>query len=182
MKIYRVKDKYIDHLYKDEPNNKVMFNKPEKHPRPYVGVVLSINEYNYFVPMSSAKEDRGKNLNRRVNTTIKDGDVIVANLKFNNMIPVPKSQLDEPDIKDILIKEPQYGRLLEKERQFVKENSDDVLKKAQSVYTKVVDKKLPFFKNLCIDFKEMEKSHDRFIQQEIQRKRQAILKMRQLER
>lgn len=182
MRIYSVKDKYINHLYKDEPNNKVMFNKPEKHPRPYVGVVLNINEYNYFVPMSSAKEDRGRNLNRRVNTTIKDGDVILANLKFNNMIPVPKSQLSELDIKEMLIKEPQYGRLLEKERQFIKENVDDVQKKAQSVYTKVVDKKLPFFKNLCIDFKEMEKSHDCFVEQEIHRKRQAILKMRQQER
>ncbi|WP_255285145.1 type III toxin-antitoxin system ToxN/AbiQ family toxin [Bacillus cereus] len=90
--------------------------------------------------------------------------------------------MSELDIKEILIKEPQYGRLLEKERQFIKKNVDNVHKKAHSVYTKVVDKKLPFFKNLCIDFKEMEKSHDSFVEQEMHRKRQAILKMRQQER
>ena len=49
---YNIKDEYIKYLY--EFDNKVPFNKQCK--RPYIGIVLDINETTYFAPMFSPKK------------------------------------------------------------------------------------------------------------------------------
>ena len=55
-KIYSVTDEYIDYLRIIEPN--VYSNKVENriHTRKYIGTVLEMNGYKYFVPMSSPKD------------------------------------------------------------------------------------------------------------------------------
>ena len=55
MKIYSVSDRYVEYLRKEEPN--VYSNKMNEriHTRKYVGVVVQINKYNYYIPMSSPK-------------------------------------------------------------------------------------------------------------------------------
>lgn len=65
MKLYAVTDEYIRYLRKFD--NKVYDNKENnrKVMRKYLGIVLTINELNYYIPMSSPK----------------------------NMIPVPISEL-----------------------------------------------------------------------------------------
>lgn len=56
MKLVSLSDGYIEFLRKRCPN--VMDNKYEErnHTRKYIGVVLTINELNYFVPLSSPKK------------------------------------------------------------------------------------------------------------------------------
>ena len=56
LKIYSVSDKYINYLRKDFPN--VYSNKENrrKHTRKYIGVVLELEGYHYYVPMSSPKD------------------------------------------------------------------------------------------------------------------------------
>lgn len=51
LKLYYIKDDYIDYLRKYD--DRVLYNKKET--RPYVGVVLEFNGFNYFVPLSSPK-------------------------------------------------------------------------------------------------------------------------------
>lgn len=53
MKLYSVSDKYIQYLRKFD--NKVYDNKENnrKFNRKYLGIVLTINELNYYIPMSS---------------------------------------------------------------------------------------------------------------------------------
>ncbi|MBQ9610015.1 MAG: type III toxin-antitoxin system ToxN/AbiQ family toxin [Lachnospiraceae bacterium] len=55
-KIYSVSDDYINYLRQFYPN--VYSNKVDKriHTRKYVGIVLKISNYNYYVPMSSPKD------------------------------------------------------------------------------------------------------------------------------
>ena len=55
-KIYSITDKYVEYLRQTVPN--VYSNKQEKrtHTRKYVGTVLEMHGYKYFVPMSSPKE------------------------------------------------------------------------------------------------------------------------------
>ena len=45
MKIYRIQEEYVKYLRTKEP--KVLHNKEEK--RPYIGVVLEITDYAYFL-------------------------------------------------------------------------------------------------------------------------------------
>ena len=56
LKIYSVSDEYVEYLRKEEPN--VYSNKIDSrtHTRKYIGIVLKLGKYNYYVPMSSPKE------------------------------------------------------------------------------------------------------------------------------
>ena len=55
-KLYSVSDEYVEWLRKDYPN--VYSNKIDSrtHTRKYLGVVLQIEQYKYYIPMSSPKE------------------------------------------------------------------------------------------------------------------------------
>ena len=55
-KLYSVSDDYVEWLRKEFPN--VYSNKinSRTHTRKYLGVVLRIGEYHYYVPMSSPKD------------------------------------------------------------------------------------------------------------------------------
>ena len=52
MKLYYVDEDYINELR--NVDERVL----NKSTRPYLGVVLSINDLNYFVPLSSPKENK----------------------------------------------------------------------------------------------------------------------------
>ncbi len=64
MKLYTVIDEYIDYLRQFD--SKVYDNKKDKRKvmRKYLGIVLTINEMNYYIPMSSPKKSdlKSKNL------------------------------------------------------------------------------------------------------------------------
>ena len=51
-----VRDEYINYLRTSYPN--VYSNKQETrvHTRRYVGVVINVEDYNYYIPLSSPKE------------------------------------------------------------------------------------------------------------------------------
>ena len=55
-KLYSVSDEYVEWLRKDFP--KLYSNKisSRTHTRKYLGVVLHIGKYNYYIPMSSPKD------------------------------------------------------------------------------------------------------------------------------
>ena len=87
-------------------------NKPEKHIRKYLGIVLRRGEFNYFVPFSSPKETDyilvdGKRIVRKsiipiIRMTANDlngESELKGTLKLSNMIPVPESELTLYDIK-----------------------------------------------------------------------------------
>ena len=54
-KLYSISDEYVEWLREDFPN--VYSNKvnTSTHTRKYLGVVLHIDRYNYYIPMSSPK-------------------------------------------------------------------------------------------------------------------------------
>lgn len=51
LRIYRVDDRYIRFL--KSRDHRVQDNKNKR--RPYVGIVLTVGQYEYFVPMESPK-------------------------------------------------------------------------------------------------------------------------------
>ncbi|MDY4670491.1 MAG: type III toxin-antitoxin system ToxN/AbiQ family toxin [Oliverpabstia sp.] len=55
-KLYSISDEYVEWLRKDFPN--VYSNKIDSrtYTRKYLGVVLKIEQYNYYIPMSSPKD------------------------------------------------------------------------------------------------------------------------------
>ena len=61
MKLYAVTDEYINYLRMFD--NRVYDNKEDKRKvmRKYLGIVLKINQLNYYIPMSSPKKSDYKN-------------------------------------------------------------------------------------------------------------------------
>ncbi|MBQ2368927.1 MAG: type III toxin-antitoxin system ToxN/AbiQ family toxin [Peptococcaceae bacterium] len=154
LKLYVVDEAYIEYLWKFE--HKVMFNKNQK--RPYVGVVYTVNDLNYFVPLTSPKqkhETMDKDIDFRKIARGKYGA-----LNFGNMIPVPAECLQQIDFsklhgtyKDWILN--QY-RELKKERETLRETAE----KLYAVYMKPVDELTPHeqaVKERCCDFVLLEK-------------------------
>ena len=154
LKIYRVKDRYVAFLHSRD--SRVQLNK--RHLRPYVGVVLHVGEFKYFVPMESPKPAHEK---------IKPGIHILKMdkgrlglLGFNNMIPVWDDVLISFNIDD----EPSahYAMLLKKQAYFCNRNKTDILNKASRTYYEVVNSENKFLKEICCDFKKLEKACKQF--------------------
>jgi len=110
MRLYRVSDKYINHLREYEPQ--VLFNKNQR--RPYIGVVFNIQGVDYYIPLSSPKP---KHINmKNAKDFHKVGKYGVLN--FNKMIPIKQTDLieidinNEPDIKYKMLLQNQFRELI----------------------------------------------------------------------
>lgn len=131
LKIYYINEAYINYLRKFDKN--VAYNKNTM--RPYVGIVYTYNNYNYFAPLASPKP-KHKDINSKAIDIykIKDGELGVVNI--NNMIPTPIEELTEvlPTIKDS-----KYKKMLEEQLTFLNNHKAELFKKIiflQNVYRK----------------------------------------------
>lgn len=131
LKIYYISEGYINYLRKYDRN--VAFNKNTT--RPYIGIVYTYNNYNYFAPLSSPKP-KHKNINSKAIDIfkIKDGELGVVNI--NNMIPTPIEELTEvlPTVQD-----EKYKKMLEGQLTFLNNHKAELMKKInyfQNLYRK----------------------------------------------
>jgi len=161
LNLYSVSDKYIEYLRQFD--NKIYDNKEEirTHERKYVGVVLTVNEFNYYIPMSSPKKtdyiDIDKKIIRKDTKTIiriHEGDRLYGTLRISNMIPVPITELEpyilsnETDLK--------YKELVLGELRYINNNSNKIVKYAKIVYNqKVKNIDIGYIKQ-TVDFKLLE--------------------------
>lgn len=83
LKIYTINYDYIKYLR--QYDSCVPMEHDNCHKRPYIGIVLAINNCKYFAPMSSPKT-KHKRIKGNDFYKIADGKYGVIN--FNNMIPV----------------------------------------------------------------------------------------------
>ncbi len=141
--IIEVSDQYINYMMNFFKNT--MLSNKEKtrvHPRKYIGVILKVNNFNYFAPLSSPKpSDYNSNGSikkstysiLRITKTSKNKLVLIGTIKLNNMIPVPLSEInyyntaEESDVK--------YKSLIFDELKWIKKNTDLIYKKAKYLYT-----------------------------------------------
>lgn len=131
LKIYYISEKYISYLREFDKN--VAYNKNST--RPYIGIVYTYDNYNYFVPLSSPKP-KHININPKAIDIykIKDGELGVVNI--NNMIPTHVEDLTEvlPTVKD-----KKYKKMLEEQLTFLNNHKAQLLKKInnfQNMYRK----------------------------------------------
>ncbi|KAA8345921.1 type III toxin-antitoxin system ToxN/AbiQ family toxin [Leuconostoc mesenteroides] len=134
MKIYNITDKYINYLKKYD--NKIPENKHEK--RPFIGVIVIINGYKYFAPLSSPKLKHKHMKNTKDFHKIDEGKMGVIN--FNNMIPVPESELIIVDIANI--NNIDYRNLLNNQLSFITSINSVIENKAKNLRS-LFDKQNP---------------------------------------
>ena len=111
-----------------------------KHTRKYLGVVLTINDYRYYAPLSSPKnsdyfvDENGKKIIRKsiipiirmVESDITGKKTLLGTIKLSNMIPVPQGQLVlyNPDLEE----DSHYKDLVEKEIRYINRHTPEILK------------------------------------------------------
>ena len=149
-----ITDEYINYLRKTEPN--VMSNKAETriYHRKYLGIIEELNGFKYFIPLSSPKpKDYAKNRKPKFDTLItvymKDSKRLYGTLRFNNMIPVPESEIvaydlnEEGDLK--------YKLIVFNELYFVRQNKDKIERTAKNLYeAKKISRMSRKKKGLCL--------------------------------
>lgn len=155
---YIISDDYINYLHQFEKH--IAFNKNEA--RPYIGIVLQINNCYYFAPLYSPKMQHQKykdNLTffRIIDPKTKNNLGII---RFSDMIPVPKNDLY---LLDISSKSYGYKRLLNTQYSIINTpiNKNSIVDKARSIYNIVNNKNLQnktalFYKSLSCNFALLE--------------------------
>ena len=159
LKIYYLDENYINYLRKYD--SRVAYNK--KMTRPYVGVVYTFNELNYFAPLSSPKPKHLKMSSKAVDIfKIKNGELGIINI--NNMIPTPIECITEvlPTITD-----EKYKTLVEDQTTFINNHKKDLFVKIRH-FTLQYDKGyLPEkVKERCCDFKLLESKCKDYIEKQ----------------
>lgn len=161
LKLYSVSDKYIQYLRSFD--NKVYDNKEKsrKHERKYIGVVITVNELNYYIPMSSPKNSDYIDVKNKVIRSdtktimrMKVANRLYGTLRISNMVPVPINELEpyilsnENDLK--------YKEIIRGELKYINDNSEKIIKNAKEVYNQRINNiNVGYIKN-TVDFKLLE--------------------------
>ena len=168
-KIYSVSDKYISYLREKYPN--VYSNKIDNrtHTRKYVGVVITIGEFKYYIPMSSPKDSdyqlagNNKVIKKSIIPIIR---IVVKNsagekelkgtLRISHMIPVPESELELYDLEHET--DEAYKDLVQNEIIFIRKNHDKIMNNASVLYKqKAENDTTAGYVKSALPYKEIEK-------------------------
>ena len=173
-KLYSVSDEYVEWLRKDFPN--VYSNKinSRTHTRKYLGVVLQVGKYNYYVPMSSPKDSdyqiagANKVIKKSIVPIIR---IVVKNsagekelkgtLRISHMIPVPESELELYDLENE--SDDTYKDLVQNEMIFIRKNRERIESNAKLLYKqKVANDTTAGYVKSALDYQALEVLCDMF--------------------
>lgn len=151
LQIYEIDSAYIKYLTTFEEH--LFRNKKitQDFSRKYVGIILEINGFKYFAPLSSFKP-KHKRLCETVDF-IKIG--IYAVLNLNNMFPAPMNLCKNVSIENI--QNEHYRNLIRAEYRIIKQKTELITENAKSVYErKMINDGKSKLSQRCNDFKLLE--------------------------
>lgn len=157
LKLYKIDIEYIKYLYSYD--NRVQYNPNRgdeySAKRPYLGIVLEIDSFNYFVPLEHPRPSHKAMKNNIFIFKIHNGKYGI--LGFNNMIPVKKEQLVYFDINNENIN---YRQVLISQYRFCNKHDKEIKEKAYETYNKSLNNS--FMKKICCNFKLLEEKCKEF--------------------
>ena len=130
---YTVDPQYCDYLRQYDPC--IPYTMDQKSIRPFVGIVFSINGFQYYAPLTSPKPKHLHMKNQVDFLKINRGEWGAVN--FNNMIPVPSECLAKVQMKILdtdSAQETAYKNLLSNQLSWCNANRETILKQAQKLY------------------------------------------------
>lgn len=160
LKFYTVNTEYM--LYLKKYDIKIMENSGNKSQRPYIGILFEIDNKKYLAPLTSPKPKHLKMKNTLDFIKIDGGKLGAINL--NNMFPVIDQVIIPKNIK--LEENLNYKELLTDQINWCnkKENSTNILKKAEALYNEITQKKEnSIFWNRCCNFKVLEDKSSEYL-------------------
>lgn len=157
LRLYKIDINYIKYLYSFD--NRVQYNPNREDEylakRPYLGVVLKIDKYDYFVPLEHPRQSHQTMKNNIFIFKIHNGKYGI--LGFNNMIPVKSEQLIDFDINKENVR---YKQILISQYHFCNKHSQEIKEKANETYFRSLKNR--FMKKICCDFKLLEKKCEEY--------------------
>ena len=168
LSLYTVNMKLIRNMH-NQGDDRVFSVSPQvgKDNRPFVGLVVVLEEHLYCIPLSSPKEKHKSMKNGVDFHRVLDSDGgLIGVLDFNNMIPVRPDVVTKIDAKIHKNDSPstkRYKELLSDQITFCRQNQDIIVKKANKLYHLVHRKSTSVqLKRRCLDWNKLEKVLDRF--------------------
>ena len=152
LNFYIIDDNYIEYLSRFDKH--IAYNKNQK--RPYIGVILVVENHYYFAPLFSPKQKHNLTFFKIINEKTKNDLGII---RFSDMIPVPQESVYLLDIKN---KSYGYKRLLFEQYSYINkpDNKQKIIDKAEKIYNIVTEDKKSkvskFYKDLSCNFKLLE--------------------------
>lgn len=160
---YIIKKEYIEYLKLFD--NKVQNIDYNDKLKPYVGIVLDINNFKYYVPITSAKSKYISKYNNLDIVYIRDNNQkLLGVLNLNNMIPVGNREITLLDFTKLrkyrkfanLDEEYKYISFLSMEIVYIRLLSKVITKKAQKVYLEKINRPNSRISQRTNDFKLLE--------------------------
>lgn len=158
--LYRVDKDYLRYLHKIDYRVSVKYNG-----RPYAGIITSIGEYEYLIPLTSQTtekrtvEGKGKR-NSFITTFITETSGLeISNLLYNNMIPISENLVIPLNI------DPEADTYESNEIRYLRKNWKRVEQKALKVYLRRYDvtaHSFEFLRKTCCDFKRLEEALNQY--------------------
>lgn len=150
--LYNIDTDYLRYLNGIEPEVQFTQEKDYEH-KPFLGILVTIDTYSYFIPLTSGKPKHAKWKNvgpahyliyeqvkktelrkRDIFKSISETDAlkIFAALDLKKMIPVREAQYTRIDFS--ALPDRKYADLLEKEYRFCQKIQDGILSKVTQIY------------------------------------------------
>ena len=175
LKVYSISDRYIDYLRGH--NSNVYSNKVDnrKHTRKYIGVVIELAGYKYYIPMSSPKNtDYQLAGNRKVikKSIVPIIRIVVRNnkgekelkgtLRISHMIPVPETELELYDLDNE--SDGEYKELVQNEIIYIRKQCEKIIANAHLLYKqKKNEDKTAGYVKYALDYSSLELLCDEYI-------------------
>lgn len=157
LRLYKIDINYIKYLYSFDDRVQYNPNREDEYSanRPYLGVILKIGKYDYFVPLEHPRKSHKTMKNNVFIFKIHNGKYGI--LGFNNMIPVKKEQLVEFDINKQIAG---YKQILISQYHFCNKHSKEIEEKAKETYNK--SERNHFMRKICRDFRLLERKCEEY--------------------
>ncbi|MBF0710471.1 MULTISPECIES: type III toxin-antitoxin system ToxN/AbiQ family toxin [unclassified Gemella] len=176
IRFYEIDHDYMRYLY--GVDSKVYFHETyKKHVKPYVGIIATIDNVKYFIPLTSAKPKHRKHrlttkdyiliydiVNKNITKSKaiykekKDDEEekyhILSILDMRKMVPVPNGLFKKIDFNSLPLN---YQFLFYKEHEFCKSKQDKIIENSTNLYNKTKEKGKALSKFHC-DYIKLEKA------------------------
>ena len=169
--LYEISDKYINFVRLNY-DSRVLDNHFVSHNRKYIGLKIDLDNYSYFLPLSSP--DRSDySPDGKVRKTIvpiyrmfQNNGNFLGKILLNNMLPAPPSELTLYDVSSET--DYKYKMLVLAELRIINRDYAKIEKNAITLYHQRTllygqNKNYPNYLNSTVDFKLLEAAYNDFI-------------------
>ncbi|MCH5349378.1 MAG: type III toxin-antitoxin system ToxN/AbiQ family toxin [Oscillospiraceae bacterium] len=173
--LYLVDKKYIRDLSNADDNVLSVSPQINKNERPFVGIVMVLDEKEYCVPLTSPKDKfEGKSkidFIKIPDPKLKNSNgspVTIGILNINNMIPISRQYISKIDLSESSDIDKKRRILLQKEIHWCRKNLSVIQNRANKVYkavTEAPDKNKNLIRRCC-DFRKLEAILEKHISKE----------------